>query len=113
MNDFLKWVLTDGHWMPDNPGHQSAGMGCVKVDCDAKFDCQKRRKVIVFVDEGNSTNWHAMGQQCNGKWASQNGVEQPIYNIKESPAEFYKKNFQPKGKVRQTCWLCHAPLVFN
>jgi RHS repeat-associated protein len=103
--DNPNWPVT---WMPT-----FGGLHCIRIKCSDKFDCKKRKKVVVFVDLGDSRNWHAMGQQCNSLWTSKNGAGPVINDIQGPPSAFYRNNFHPKGKVRITCWSCHAPGVFD
>jgi len=113
------YALGENEWLPSYTWNKSnpnwpiqfmsqPALGCTQINCNAKVGCD-RRKVIIFVDEGNYQNFHAMFQQCNGLWASKNGDDPPVSDIPGPPIAYYRKIIPPEGKVRTTCWNCPKP----
>jgi RHS repeat-associated protein len=93
----------------DDPAWPSNFMpkrGCFPISCHTDVPCSQRRKVIVFVDEEQPWNWHVMLEECNKRYSSKNGTQPLVLNIPGPPIDYYKKEYNPPGKVRMTCWNC-------
>jgi len=101
-----------GHdWWNGDPNWPLSYMplrACTPIPCDANVGCKKkRRKIAIFIDLNDRSNWHAMRQLCNGQWVSKNGSEPPV-TVSGSPIQFYINEFHP-GNIQMTCWSCPWP----
>ena len=104
---------TSSTWVAPCDNHPSNHMttyGCTPVSCDAKVPCDKR-KAIIFEEEENPGNWHAMSSECGRPWTSKNGGLPFVVGIGASgntgaAITYYNQIYKPQHPFSITCWSC-------